>query len=110
MNVTTILEQFYPEAGWAVRGNPQSEEEYIDSVIWNNDQKQPTWSELNLKWIEAEYLSEYKKVSDQRKSAYISESDPIFFQWQRKEKTEKEWLDSIQAINERFPYPENHLV
>jgi hypothetical protein len=38
-----------------------------------------------------------------RKQAYIEESDPIFFKWQRGEATKQEWLDKIADILQRFP-------
>ena len=38
-----------------------------------------------------------------RKSAYVAESDPIYFMSQRGEATEQEWLDKIQEIKERYP-------
>ena len=38
-----------------------------------------------------------------RAESYRLESDPIFFQWQRGEKTEQEWLDKIDEIKVRFP-------
>ena len=44
-------------------------------------------------------------IDSMRRGAYQQEADPIFFQWQRGEKTEQEWLDAIAAINARFPYP-----
>ena len=41
-----------------------------------------------------------------RALAYKNESDPIFFRWQRGEATEQEWLDKIEEIKLRYPYPE----
>lgn len=38
-----------------------------------------------------------------RKQAYITESDPLFFKWQRGEATQQEWLDKIADISQRFP-------
>jgi len=37
-----------------------------------------------------------------RAEAYRIESDPIFFQWQRGEKTEQEWLDKVAEIKARY--------
>ena len=37
-----------------------------------------------------------------RSEAYKNESDPIFFQWQRGEKTEQEWLDKVAEIKQRY--------
>ena len=40
-----------------------------------------------------------------RQDAYAAEADPIFFKYQRGEATEQEWLDKIEEIRERYPYP-----
>jgi hypothetical protein len=40
-----------------------------------------------------------------RAIAYRNEADPLFFKYQRGEGTEQEWLDKIEEIRERFPYP-----
>ena len=41
-----------------------------------------------------------------RASAYKNEADPVFFKWQRGAATEQEWLDKIEEIKLRYPYPE----
>ncbi len=41
-----------------------------------------------------------------RAEAYKTEADPLFFKYQRGETTEQEWLDKIEEIRERFPYPQ----
>lgn len=38
-----------------------------------------------------------------RKAAYVAESDPIFFMWQRGEATQQQWLDKIAEIQARWP-------
>ena len=40
-----------------------------------------------------------------RLRAYRDESDPLYMKWQRKEATEQEWLDAVQAIKARYPKP-----
>ena len=45
-------------------------------------------------------------VETSRRLAYTQFADPVFFQWQRGEKTEQEWLDIVKAIQEANPYPE----
>lgn len=37
-----------------------------------------------------------------RADAYRTESDPLFFKWQRGESTEQEWLDKVNEIKQRF--------
>jgi hypothetical protein len=41
-----------------------------------------------------------------RAAAYRNEADPIFFQYQRGEATEQDWLDKIEEIRARYPYPD----
>ena len=38
-----------------------------------------------------------------RKAAYISEADPLFFKSQRGEATLQEWQDKIAEIKTRYP-------
>jgi hypothetical protein len=42
---------------------------------------------------------------ERRADAYRDESDPLFFKWQRGEGTEQEWMDAVQSIRDRYPYP-----
>jgi len=56
--------------------------------------------------INQEKLRELKNktAKQNRSNAYIQESDPIFFKYQRGEITKQEWLDKIEEIKERYPY------
>lgn len=40
-----------------------------------------------------------------RKAAYIAESDPLFFKYQRGAATKEEWLAKIEEIKARYPDP-----
>ena len=42
-----------------------------------------------------------------RRVAFESEADPLFFKWQREEDgvTKQDWLDKIEEIRARYPYP-----
>jgi hypothetical protein len=40
-----------------------------------------------------------------RQAAYIAESDPLFFKYQRDEATKEEWLAKIEEIKARYPDP-----
>lgn len=44
-------------------------------------------------------------IENARRLAYQAVSDPLFFQWQRGEATEKQWLDAVAEINKANPYP-----
>lgn len=52
------------------------------------------------------YDREYAAVDEQRRQAYSREADPLFFKLQRGKSTKQEWLDKIDEIDARFPYPE----
>lgn len=56
----------------------------------------------------AEYDRLYLEVEQARQGAYQSESDPIFFTYQRNEDgaTKQQWLDKVAEIKARYPYPE----
>lgn len=42
---------------------------------------------------------------DARRGGYQTISDPVFFQWQRGEKTEQDWKDAIAEVNKLYPIP-----
>jgi hypothetical protein len=56
-------------------------------------------------WAAEEPARQRKTVEDQRRAAYQTESDPLFFGWQRGDNTEQEWLDAVQAVKDAHPYP-----
>jgi len=41
----------------------------------------------------------------QRQKDFVTEADPLFFQWQAGEATEEGWLAKRQEIRDRYPYP-----
>lgn len=42
-----------------------------------------------------------------RNVSYRDLADPLFFKWQRGEATKQEWLDTVQAVRDAIPYPED---
>jgi hypothetical protein len=38
-----------------------------------------------------------------RRNAYVKESDPLFFKWQRGEATKEDWLSKVEEIKARQP-------
>ena len=45
-------------------------------------------------------------IKAQRAAAYIAEADPLFFKYQRAEADQQEWIDKVEEIRIRYPYPE----
>lgn len=59
------------------------------------------------KAYEAEsYQRAVAEIDNLRRQGYQTQSDPIYFEWQRGDKTEQEWLDAVQAVKNAHPYPE----
>jgi hypothetical protein len=48
---------------------------------------------------------ELKDATDARRQGYQAISDPVFFQWQRGEKTEQDWKDAVAEVNALYPIP-----
>lgn len=88
-------------SGYAVGGDP------VEIILWENDAPQPSYSAIAKAASDGAYQREYDAVTIARALAYSAPggSDGIFFQYQRGEKTEQEWLDAVQAINDANPYP-----
>lgn len=68
---------------WQIADMPKSES--LPPVV------PPTVTELN------------EGITSDRAAAYHTESDPLFFKWQRGEGTKEHWLEAIAAIKERYP-------
>ena len=90
----TVFLQFQDRAEWLSLGI-----EYTDE-----DGNQA----FDLSSIESHIQIERHNASQRlaRAEAYRTESDPLFFRWQRGEGTQQEWLDAVEAIRARFPYIE----
>jgi hypothetical protein len=52
-----------------------------------------------------EYTEQLATAEKLRKTAYLTESDPLFFKAQRGEATMDEWTSKIAEIKARYPYP-----
>lgn len=56
-------------------------------------------------WEAGQYDRDVELVNNLRLNAYQTESDPLFFEYQRGESTEQAWKDKVAEIQERYPYP-----
>jgi hypothetical protein len=79
-----------------------------DGTVWTGVDPDRVYADM--KPIMAEYNKlmadePRKQVESQRLRAYTIESDPVFFQWQRGDATEQEWLDAVEAVKAKYPYP-----
>jgi len=75
--------------------------------VLQNGYWRQVWSVADASAAEiAERVAQMQAQAEaQRAEAYRTESDPLFFKWQRGSSTEQEWLDAVAAIKARYPDP-----
>ena len=54
----------------------------------------------------AAHQAELAARSDALREALSRDADPVFFQWQRGEALEADWLGKVAEVKARFPKPE----
>jgi len=94
-----VLVATHPGAQWTITAND------YDTLVWHDDTPKPTQAELDAAWPAVQQQQAQAEVDAQRHAAYVAESDPLFFQWQRGEATEQQWRDKVAEIQTRYPDP-----
>jgi len=102
--MTTSESYTLTEHGSVTRGS--------DHASIPNDDRNRDWREY-LEWVDAgntatPYVPEpvtVEQVEAQRRQAFVTESDPLFFRWQAGRGVEQTWLDAREAVQARLPYP-----
>ena len=100
MNIPMILSRKFEGCAWSLDGD-----EYA-GLDWKDETAKPTQAELEALWPTVQYEVAYAQVEQARQWAYQASADPLFFEYQRGDKTEQEWLDAVQAVKDAHPYPE----
>lgn len=79
-----------------------------DGSVWVGNDTERTYPDMTPIMAEYERLlgaEQHKQIERLRQAAYATQSDPIFFLYQRGDATEQEWLDAVEAVKSQFPYP-----
>ena len=82
-------------AEWVLRGDDL---EWLDA-----NQTQPSDAEIEAEVARLTALEPARIATENRRAAYITEADPLFFKAQRGEATMEEWQAKVQEIKARFP-------
>jgi hypothetical protein len=100
MDLATVLAYLCPNSQWNLNGDT------YNGLEWIGPGKAPTEKECLDAWnlIKADFAK--RPIQEHRREAFIKESDPLFFAVQRGEIDHDVWLDKVQEIRNRFPYPE----
>lgn len=101
-----VIRYLVPNAECAYTGNPITAAEYDTQVTWFDARPQPSWSDIVAAQSTVEHAQAVANVQADRHSAYVAESDPLFFLWQRGEGTQADWLTAVADIRTRFPMPD----
>ena len=100
MDIKIILLHKFAGTEWVLTDNDYA------GLTWLSDSPKPTEAELEALWPTVQYEVAYAQVEQARQVAYQQTADPIFFEYQRGDKTEAEWLAAVQAVKDAHPYPE----
>jgi hypothetical protein len=99
MDISLVLLKKYSGYEWSMNGNDYSTLDWLDSS------PKPTEAQLEALWPTVQAETARARVEQERASAYRETSDPIFFEWQRGDATEADWLSAVQAVKTAHPYP-----
>jgi hypothetical protein len=94
-----VLTVNYSGSAWTLNGDN------YDGLTWLSDTPKPTQAELDAQWPQVDYDRQVADVENARRADYESQSDPLFFEWQRGDGTEQAWLDAVAAVKAAHPYP-----
>lgn len=98
MDISAILSRKF-DAEWTLNGDDYS------GLTWLSEGDPPTEKELKALWAEVQYAVAYEQVELARANAYRETSDALFFEYQRGDATEAEWLAAVEAVKVAHPYP-----
>ena len=92
-----VLTYRYPGTLWSLDGDDYK------GLDWQDEETaKPTKAQLDKQWPEVKAQIELEQRNAAMRAAYAQYSDPVFFQWQRGEKTEAEWRAAVAAVQAQF--------
>ena len=94
-----VLEANYADKEWSISNND------YDTLGWYSAGEPPTQAELDAQWPAVDYQTQYNAVETTRRQQYETQSDGIYFAWQRQDATEAEWRAAVAKVKADNPYP-----
>ena len=101
MDIALVLSRLRPEAAWSIKENR------YETLEWKDSSPKPSYEEVVAAWSEVKLEIDNAEVEKLRRKAYQEEADPLFFEFQRGDATQQEWLDKVAEIKARYPYSAN---
>lgn len=99
IDYAAVLTANYPGAQWALNGNS------YDGLDWLDSSPKPTQAELDAAWPTVDYNNQVAAVETTRRTQYETQSDGLFFEYQRGTNTKEAWEAAVQAVKDANPYP-----
>jgi hypothetical protein len=97
IDYSQIISVNYPTAQWSLNGDSYG------GLTWLSDTPKPTQAELDALWESTKTTLQTEQAQRQRATAYVAESDPLFFKAQRGEATMQEWQSKVAEIKAKYP-------
>jgi len=107
LSIDCVVDNDFPNPdGWQLISVTDEQAQRALSIDYNTR----LWQWKNNDVVESEFR---QKVLDDaynyeqsllRAEAYPTISDPVFFQYQRGQKAEQDWLDAVQRVKDMYPY------
>ena len=94
-----ILQTNYAGAEWSITGND------YETLEWFSASTKPTKAQLDAAWPQVHYDTQVATIETTRRVQYETQSDGLFFAWQRGDATEAQWLDAVAKVKSDNPYP-----
>ena len=98
-NYAAVLTANYVGAQWTLDGDT------YEGLTWLDSTPKPTQAELDAQWPQVDYQNQYNAVETTRRQQYETQSDGIYFAWQRQDATEAEWRAAVAKVKADNPYP-----
>ena len=98
-NYLAVLSANYSDKEWVIADNDYATLNWISAGV------PPTQAELDTQWPTVDYNNQYNAVETTRRTQYETQSDGIYFAWQRGDATEAEWRAAVAKVKADNPYP-----
>ena len=99
IDYAAILTANYPSDIWTLEGDT------YEGLTWLSSTPKPTQAALDAAWPTVNYNNEYAQVEATRRTQYQTQSDGLFFEWQRGTNTQAAWEAAVDAVKAANPYP-----
>ena len=99
IDYAAILTANYPSDIWTLEGDT------YEGLTWLSCTPKPTQAALDAAWPTVNYNNQYAQIEATRRTQYQTQSDGLFFEWQRGTNTQAAWEAAVDAVKAANPYP-----